>query len=91
MTDKRNVTVRPPLTSEDEARIFYIAKKNRMPKERAVAAIIRRGIALEQAGDEMLNRILREEATEYHTDRTAPKKPVRVRKLKKHTATLVGG
>ena len=91
MPDKRKVTIRPPLTREDDARLDYIAKINDIPKERAAAALLRRGISLTETGDEMLKRILKEESSEYRTARSDAKKGVKVRKLKKHTATIIGG
>ena len=91
MPDKKKVTVRPPLSREVDAKIDYIAKVNDMPKERAVAAFLRRGISLEEAGDAELKRIMREESAEYRIARSNGKKGVRIRNIKKKVATVVGG
>ena len=86
---KNKVTMRPPLSVEDDAQIDYIAKVNGVPKERLVAAMLRLGIT--KASDPALLALIAEERTEYHEARsTAQKKTASPKKVNKKVAAYAG-
>lgn len=54
----KKVTIRPPLSDEENARIAAIATKYNVSKERAVAELLKRGARLEELGDQDLIKML---------------------------------
>lgn len=90
MPQETKTFARIPISPEQARKIAGIAAYYGLPKERAIGVLATAAADLESLGDADMRRILEDAGKTYKESRTKKAPEVKVRKLKKHTATLIG-